>query len=381
MSDRKLATIQKIVSLTPIPDADKIETARVLNWDVVVKKGEFSVGNLAIYIEVDSFVPTQIAPFLTKEGKTAQEFKGVVGERIRTCRLKKQLSQGLILPLPTEYTKLSEGDDVTEKLGIIKYDTENVEEKQQEIKQTKFTKLLMKYSITRFLFGHLILSRNKGFKSTFPTYIVSKSDENRIQNLTRDFSTWKGTSDWSITEKLDGQSATFFLKRTRLKRTRFLLLKNSLFGVCSRNVWIKTSNYLSAYWTIAKKYNIEKILKSLRHDFAIQGEIIGPRIQGNKYKRNDLEFYVYTIRNISTGRYLNNQEIKDFCDYAHLKTVPMLSMDFTIPETIDEIVKSADGESVLEKGVIREGVVIRNNKYPKTSFKAISNEFLLKWKL
>ena len=103
---RKMARIVKIDAINPIPDADAIEVATVGGWKVVVKKGEYSVGQLAIYCEIDSFIPTTIASFLTKPGHTPKVYEGVEGERLRTVKLRRQLSQGLLLPLEILKDKL-----------------------------------------------------------------------------------------------------------------------------------------------------------------------------------------------------------------------------------------------------------------------------------
>ena len=381
MSERKLASIQKIVSLTAIPGADKIETARVLNWDVVVKKDQFKVGDLVVYIEIDSFVPNSLAPFLTKEGKEPREYESIKGERLRTVRLKSQISQGLILPIPETLKKVKEDSDVSEELGIIKYDVENPEEKVPE-KQNKVFKFLMKKKWFRITIGNRILSWKSGIKGGFPSHLISKSDETRIQGLVREFPTWGGTSGWSVSEKLDGQSATYFIE----VKKQFVFFKKYLFGVCSRNMIVKKPNN-GNHWTVAKKYDIESILKNIEKKtgkgLVIQGEIIGGKVQGNRYKRSELEFYIFTIKDVSTGVYYNNEDIENFCSkfwqqLFPLKHVPYLNHNYSVPETIDEIVAFADGESAIEKGVIREGVVIRNNANPRISFKAISNKFLLK---
>jgi len=111
MTERKLASIQKIVSISPIEGADAIEVARVLNWDIVVKKGEFSVGDLATYFEIDSFIPTALAPFLTKPGHFPKTYNSAEGEKLRTIRLRGALSQGLLLPLSAIGTIETIGDE------------------------------------------------------------------------------------------------------------------------------------------------------------------------------------------------------------------------------------------------------------------------------
>jgi tRNA-binding EMAP/Myf-like protein len=376
ISFRKLASIQKIVSIRSILGADKIEAARVLNWDVVVKKNDYKVGDLVIFIEIDSFVPNSIAPFLTKEGKKPREYNGVSGERLKTVKMKGQISQGLILPISYINKEIEEGEDVTKLLGIIKYDVENKEESDvsssnNKLMKNKFFKFLMKSFIFRILIGNFIIKLMSRKVSGFPSHIIPKTDETRIQNLTNTFEEkWKGTSGWGVSEKLDGQSVTLFLKSNCFFGRKY--------GICSRNLLLKNPSNMGSYFTVSEKYEIEKKLRKLKSDYAIQGEIIGGKIQGNKYKRSEYELYVFSIRKLNDGKYLNNDEIRDFCRQHNLNHVPFIDYDFTLPLTIDEILKMANGESKLEKGVLREGLVFRNNNNPRISFKAISNDFLLK---
>lgn len=373
MSERTLASIQKIVSITPIPDADKIETARVLNWDVVVKKGEFKVDDMVVYIEIDSFVPTEIAPFLTSKGKEPRMYEGISGERLKFVKLRKQVSMGLILPIPKEW-RVKEGIDVSKDLGIIKYDVVENSEEKVVTKANPVFKYLMHYKIFRNTIGKIVLSIKSRPKSDFRTDIIPKSDEERIQGLVREFDEWKGTSNWSVTEKLDGQSVTYIVKTKRFLK----IFKTKEFIVCSRNLRLKKPDNTS-YWKIAKANDLENKMKSLKFDCAIQGEIIGQGIQKNKYKVDGLDLYVYRVRKIDgdNSAYLSDSKIVTFTNSIGLKTVPIVYENFTMPQTIDEIVKMAEGKSKLIERE-REGLVFKWNVFPKKSFKAISNKFLEK---
>ena len=167
MSERKLATIRKIAEVRSIENADKIQAYRVDGWFVVDSVDKYKVGDLVTYIEIDSFVPHELAPFLSK-GKEPREFEGVKGERLRTIRLKGQVSQGLLLPITHEvnvawshnffnfegFKPLEEGDDVTATLGILKYEK----------------------PLPAALTGTA--------KGNFPSFIP-KTDQERIQNLSR----------------------------------------------------------------------------------------------------------------------------------------------------------------------------------------------------
>ncbi len=335
MSERKLATIRKIAAIEPIEGADAIEVAVVDGWKVVVKKGEFQVNSLACYVEIDAWIPTELAPFLSK-GKEPREFEGVKGERLRTVKLRGQISQGLLLPLSTVvFFDLEdiEGTDVTDVLGIIKWEKP------------------MNAQLAGMARGN------------FPV-LVPKTDQERIQNLTRSFEQYQQDT-WSITEKLDGSSCTFYLD------------DEDVFHVCSRNLDLKEDE-ANSFWKVARKFQIEDVMRrNFMKGMAIQGEMIGEGIQGNQYK-TQLDFYVYDMYNTHTGQYILPIQLKAACERLGLKHVPILCEATEIKEqTIQSLLEYAEGKSVLN-GSNREGVVFKSNTVHDRSFKAISNSWLLK---
>lgn len=341
---RKMATIRKIDSIRPIPDADAIECAVVGGWTVVVKKGEFNAGDLAVYCEIDSFIPTEIAPFLTKPGQWAKEFEGVEGERLRTVKLRGQLSQGLLLPLSifldkglaNDFCQMS-GDDVSDLLGIKKYEA----------------------PIPAQLAGEV--------KGMFPSFIP-KTDQERIQNLKSELEVWKTEGEhWEVTEKLDGSSMTVYIRDGQV-------------GVCSRNLELKR-NSDNSLWKAAIKQNLEeKLVKYSEFDsdfsIALQGELIGEGVQGNPYKIKGQEFYIFDIYDIAAGQYYTPTDRVGFITENGLLHVPVMDGGF-IQDDIEGILKGAEGKSELNSQTEREGIVFK--RYDGTaSFKAISNKFLLK---
>ena len=337
MSERKLATIRKIAAIEPIEGADAIEVAVVDGWKVVVKKGEFQVDSLACYVEIDAWIPTELAPFLSK-GKEPREFEGVKGERLRTVKLRGQLSQGLLLPIPEDTIKgaghlVAEGLDLTEHLGILKWERP------------------MNAQLAGMARGN------------FPA-LVPKTDQERIQNLTRSFEQYQLDS-WSITEKLDGSSCTFYLD------------DEDVFHVCSRNLDLKEDE-ANSFWKVARKFQIEDIMRrNSMLGMAIQGEMIGEGIQGNQYK-TQLDFYVYDMYNTHTGQYILPVQLKAACERLGLKHVPILCEATEIKEqTIESILTFAEGKSILN-GSEREGLVFKSNTVHDRSFKAINNKWLLK---
>lgn len=338
MSERKLATIRKIAEVRAIPDADKICAYRVDGWWLVDSIGKYQVDDLVVYLEVDSFVPNELAPFLSK-GKEPREYEGIKGERLRTVKLRGQLSQGLLLPLQTVYELPSTtncdvlGDDVTEALGILKWERP------------------MNAQLAGMARGN------------FPA-LVPKTDQERIQNLTRSFAEYQ-LDTWSITEKLDGSSCTFYLDA------------EGEFHVCSRNLDLKEDE-ANSFWKVARKFQIEDVMRrNFMKGMAIQGEMIGEGIQGNQYKVQ-LDFYVFDMYNTVTAQYILPVQLKAACERLGLKHVPIINENATlVEETIESVLAQAEGKSMLN-GSNREGLVWKSNTVHDRSWKSISNSWLLK---
>jgi RNA ligase (TIGR02306 family) len=334
--ERKLASIRKISDLSPIEGADKIEVATIDGWKVVVAKDvNHKVGDLVVYCEVDSFLPIREEfEFLRKSSH--KKMGDQEGFRLKTIRLRGQLSQGLILPihiLPFGEA-FHEGQDVTEVLGIVKYEP----------------------PVPAELAGKV--------KGLFPSFL-RKTDEERVQNLTSEYEEYR-TSDhkFYVTEKLDGSSATFYLR-------------NGEFGVCSRNLELLETEG-NTFWKVARELNLENKMKSLGKNISIQAELIGESVQGNPYKIKGQTIRCFNLYNIDTQEYSSLTEFKDTVEMLGLETVPVLDTNFKLPDTIDELLKFADSKSELNPNYDREGIVIRTLDR-KISFKVISNKFLLKY--
>lgn len=342
-TERKLATIRRITALDAIPGADKIEVATVDGWRVVVKKDSFKVNELAVFCEVDSWVPTTVAPFLTKPGHTPKEFEGVAGERLRTVKLRGQLSQGLLLKISDMvetagcWSQVTEGDDVSEWLGVVKWEK----------------------PIPANMVGVM--------RGNFPTKL-QKTDQPRIQNLSRELEKWIAEGAvWEVTEKLDGTSSTFWLD------------EDGVFHVCSRNVdLVEDTNNL--YWQVAKKYCIEEKLRMCGaelHGVAIQGEICGPGIQGNQYGLTEPTLYVFALFESQTGTYCDSDNRQAIVKYLGLQHAPILGRVNTDDEySVQKLLEIAKGTSVIN-GSVREGLVFQKVDDPSVSFKAINNDWLL----
>lgn len=334
---RKMASIRVIDDIRPIEGADAIECAVIGGWTVVVKKGEFSVGEQAIYCEIDSWIPTELAPFLSK-GKEPREFEGIKGERLRTVKLRGQLSQGLLLPLePTcanIASELFDGLDVSFPLNIIKWER----------------------PMNAQLAGMA--------KGNFPS-LIPKTDQERAQNLVKEIlAANEAGMSFEITEKLEGSSMTVY----KIGDT---------FGVCSRNLDLKEDGG-TTFWEVARRDNIEEKMNAVDEfwQFAIQGELIGPGIQGNIYKLAAPYFFVFDVYDITNGKYLDPVHRRALVERMGLKHVPVLLVDKDLGVgSVEEILQWAEGKSTLAD-TEREGIVFKQNVGGMT-FKAISNKYLL----
>lgn len=355
---RKLASIQRIAEIRDIPEADRIVAYRVGGWWLVDQRNAYQVGNLVVYCEVDSWIPTELAPFLSK-GNEPREFNGVKGERLRTIRLRGQISQGLILPVSVfgeveinffnegnrwaigvipegeyDYKEfIFEGDDVTERLGIQKWDA----------------------PIPAQLAGVA--------RGAFPGFIP-KTDQERVQNLTAEYSQWLAWGlTWEVTEKLDGSSMTVYVYSDDE-------------GVCSRNLDLLESD-TNSLWRVARRENLIVKIRSTGRNLALQGELVGEGIQGNRYAISGQDFRLFDIYDIDRGEYLAPAERRALAEELGIPHVPVLSTEQKCLDSVEDILALADGASTANSQTTREGLVFKS-KCGQASFKAISNAWLLK---
>lgn len=343
---RTLASVQTVNTVEAIPNADAIEKVRVLGWWVVVKKGEFAPGNKIVYCEIDSLLPER-AEF---EFLRASSFKPATGElpagfRIKTVKLRGQVSQGICFPLGVlpEGAPTDEGADVTDLLGVRKWEA----------------------PIPASLAGRV--------KGGFPGFLP-KTDETRVQVLEPVLARHRGR-EFFVTEKLDGTSFTAFWRA-------------GAFGVCSRNLQLDTADDTSSLVRLAKALDLETKLRAFaeRHgyDVAIQGEVIGPGVQGNKYALASLELRAFNVFDVSASRYLSRAETLRAVSELGITPVPDLGT-LVLDHSVDALVALSEGTSVLNPKAQREGVVLRplvevDDEYlGRLSFKAINPKFLLKY--
>ena len=324
---RKMASVQRVLEKKPIPDADKICAYRVNGWWVVDKKGAYEVGDLVVYCEVDSWIPHTLAPFLTKPGHYPREYLGVEGERLRTVKLKGQLSQGLLLPLVEDNSE--EGQDFSEILGITKWED------------------------TRYM-------ANMDARGNFPDFIP-KTDQERVQNLDRTLEKYFGQS-FEVTVKRDGSSLTAFVNGEES-------------GVCSRNVNLKETED-SAFWAAANSLSLIPKILSTGRNLALQGELMSQKIQGNYEKVQGIEWNCFDIYDIDTQEYLLPKERRELCKQLRIPHIKVVEEDFVLCHNVDQLLEMAEGPGI-NPGVQREGLVLKANTSHGISFKAVSNSYLL----
>ena len=401
---RELVYVVRIDEIKPIEGKDRVECAVVGGWTVMVRKGQFKPGDLGIYFEIDSKVPEK-EPFMFLEGK---HFK------IKTQKYKTPSgyfwSQGLLMSAEDFGWKLHndtifmgdglddyviEKDFLTEKLGVTYADADDnkrkaksadkyklMAQRRPDIFKKKWAQWMMRRNwgkkIMFFFFG-----KKKDKKSQWPAW-VKKTDEERVQNMP-----WilQDKSEWFATEKIDGTSTTFTMKGYGRKREFYTCSRNVVFDKPDKNCYYETN----VYTEMCEKYNMENVLDCLMTFFenanhrdvefvTIQGETYGEGIQKRDYGLKGHDFMAF---NLIVG--FKDGEVKRFnpsvmttilTNYG-IPCVPIVNEYFILPDTVDELLAIATDKSAIDGGM-REGLVFRSSDGER-SFKAVSNEFLMKY--
>ena len=393
---RELAYIVTIDEIKPIPGYDRVEHARTNGWWVIVKKDQFKIGDLAIYIEVDARVPAE-EPFMFLEKRN---FK------IKTQKMCKVLSQGLLMaPSDFKWVTMEDyntheiyisrgvgsnffvGDPVTDVLKITYADEADNKRKANSVDKYKLM-AQRKPNIFKKPWARWMMKREWGRKIMFAFFgkkkdkkngwpqEVSKTDEERIQNMPYIL---EDKTPWIATEKVDGSSATYHIRRGKRNKHEFF--------VCSRNVVQDTPDrpyYYDSniYWEMEQKYHIKDVLTQMLNDFpaaewiTIQGEVFGPSVQKRTYNLKERDFRAFNLIFSSCGRVgtlVMTQTLKKY----GIPCVPVVDENFILPDTVEELLNIATDNSAIDGGM-REGLIFRSRDGSR-SFKAVSNEFLLKY--
>jgi len=365
---RKLASIEKITSLELIKDKDRIELATILGWHVIVGKGDFKVGDLVVYVEYDVLLPIKPEFEFLRSRTYSKKFNGF---RIRNMKMAGVQSEGIVFPMdilprwvPAGIIKsYTEGQDISEVLGVQKYDLEAL----QEVEKAKVSKNpIFKYMMRYKWFRRLNLSSKP--KKGYPEG-VTKSDETNIQVK---FGSLRNKGyRYYTTEKLEGQAFCY------------TVIKNK-FSVFSHN-FNKGKRDNSNWWNAAIAFDIEKKMKNFMRIYAIknmsiQGELVGPGIQKNIYKFSKITPYIFNATNLDDKKDFSFADLKLFCNYTNLNIVPILNENIKLCRTSDGILKEAEGKSKLLSTQEREGVVWRAlDQNVKVSFKAKGKKYENWW--
>lgn len=399
---RKLASVVKIDQLYPIEGADRIVRATMVGkgWNVVVANGEFKTGDLAVYMEIDSYLPADDAryeflrdrclrKFVSKSGTVLRE-----GLKITTIKLKGVVSQGLLIPLDKfpEITGTIEDkpDGKTVFKNVVRETTKD-ENDNDVFTDVQVEEELLGADVTKLLnvshydeIAEALRPKTGGGGglsgdaiSLFPDAYARRTDEERLQNLGNWFNTMKGRL-WEVTAKFDGTSTSVFYSPT--------IDSEMPFGVCSRNNRLKEftdAGTMPVYWQMARKYDLESKLKShyekTGQELVVQAETVGCGINGNRDFYTEHEMYVFRIWDVKEQKFLTPAVRRAFCKEYNLPHVQVIkeSMDFFNEiTTMEDALKFAEGKTL--RGNEREGVVLKTcDDGPVLSFKIVSNTYLL----
>lgn len=343
MTERAMAKVVKLDDVIKHENSDNLELAIVGGWQVIIKKGEFKAGDWAVYCEVDSFLPEGNPAWDFLMARGTKEMNGVRGHVLKSIKLRKELSQGLVLPLYlVDHSALIEkcpidNEDVSELLGISKYEPP------------------------------VNPNMNAQAKGTFPSWI-QKTDEERIQNLKLQVENDWAHMEFYLHEKLDGSSFTAYVR-------------DGVFGVCSRNQELKVDDH-NPWCDMARSLNLQELMLHYCEfrkidNLVIQGELIGHGMNGNKYLMPDRKLFLFTAQH--NGKRVHHQALEQTALCLGIPMVPLLHISRYM--SVKDHLEAANAlRSTINPEVLAEGYVARSVTDSCISFKVISNEWLLKYK-
>ena len=405
-NERELAYVVIVDAITPIEGYDRVELAHVGGWTIVVGKGEFKAGDPAIYFEIDSKLP-EVEPFINMEFLAKKRYK------IKTQKMCRSLSQGLLMSaanfgwtieevefdLGQFYPVIKDNNNVfhfiddesrflTKQLGVTYYVAEDNIRKANSVDKyekmiSRHKKLfshqpfcfLIKHKIGRkFLF--VFFGKKKDKKSQWPVHICAKTDVERIQNMM-----WvlEDKHPYVATEKVDGSSFTIAAERTQFGKIKYY--------VCSRNVVFENENQKcfydsNIYFEMFVKYNLKEKITRILNDLnldnvAIQAEVYGTNVQKRDYSIKERRIAVFHI--VSNGQKFPMDQVVNICDHYELPHVPIVSYNYILPDTIEELQKFVESAPSALDGKEKEGIVFYDKETGQRYFKFVSPEFLMKY--
>ena len=401
--ERELAYVVIIDGIEPIPGYDRVEHAIVGGWRVIVQKGQFKVGDPAIYFEIDSRVPSDRECFAFLEKRNY---------KVKTLKMCKTISQGLLIHADdfgwttgdgSEFTVKSpyiiddehivhfatgESRFLTKKLGVTYADDEDNARKAAPVDKYKkmaqrhaalFKKPWARWMMRRewgkklmfFLFG-----KNKDKKNTWPSHIAQKTDVERIQNCI-----WllNDKQPYVASEKVDGSSFSAMAERGRFGKIKYY--------VCSRNIVFDNPNAecfysQNVYYEAWDKYNLKEIITKILNDYnlpnvAIQAEIYGNDIQKRDYSTKEHKMAVFHI--VSNCVKFPMDKVVEICEKYGLPHVPIVDDNYIFPDTIEELQEYVESEPSKIDGLAREGIVFYDKATGAQYVKFVSPNFLMKY--
>lgn len=406
-NERELCYVVMIDAIEPIVGSDNCEAAVVGGWRVMVRKGTFQAGDLAVYFEIDSKVDTSKPEFAFME-----KYHGKVKTQKYTFGGKNPgfFSQGLIMPVtdfgwelgysgqfsgdfPLIKTNngnevLTEGDFLTARLGVVyAVDDDNKRKARRNPDAAinaalarhpgiakKYGKFIKNHKAARAIF--LFLFGKKRDNRSWPSHIAAKTDVERIQNMI-----WilQDKQPYVATEKIDGSSCSVMAERGKFGKIKYY--------ICSRNVVFEDENQPcyydeNIYFEAYKKYNLKEKITQILNDYnlpnvALQMEVFGSKIQKRDYSLNEHQAMVFHI--VSNGIKMPMDKVVEICEKYDLPHVPIIDDNFIFPDTIDELQKYVEGEGSKVDGKPREGIVFYDKATGQQYTKFVSPEFLLKF--
>jgi len=398
---RRMVTLRVVKDLLPIEGADAIEIALIDGWKVVVKKGEFKIGDPCLYFEIDSFLQDGVPAWQFLVDKSARTFNGVKGHKLRTIKLKGQISQGLVLAPSTLGIdeNVDPATDFDALLGVVKYDPPLPAQLVGQA-QGLFPSFIKKTDQERCqnlgddIFGYedrLVPFDIGKIPVEALDAMIAKGDLRDVDGVFYKVLRAKASPDdvYEITMKLDGSSMTAFVVNTLDENG---VVNGARVGVCSRNLELKVNDENSENAFVKKLIESGLNVALLQfhaesgRQIAVQGELMGPNIQGNREELKTTEFFVFDVYDIDRGFQIPPFLRLDVFDRlvqlgAKIKHVPIIESCVKLPElgikSVDDLLKRAEGPSL--KHAFREGDVYKRMD-GQFSFKAISNLFLAKEK-
>ena len=382
---RALAYTARCGEISPIEGADRIELMKVLGWNVIVKKGEFTEGDLCVFFEIDSKLP---------EAEWS-EFMAAKHYKVKTMKLGKfgVISQGLALPMSSFDVEIpnEENVDVTALLGV-KYsvDEDNVRKASGVSKRAKYDSMAARHKnlfkrhpfrwLMRRSWGRKLLfiffGKKKDNPRAWPSHIAPKTDVERIQNCI-----WvlENKKPYVATEKVDGSSCSIMAERKKFGKIKQY--------VCSRNVVFDTENApcfydSNVYFEAYQKYNLkEKIVQIMKdynfNNIAIQCEVYGNGIQKRDYSVPDHQIAVFHI--VTNQKKLPMDTVVEICEKYDLPHVAIIDDNYILPDTLDELQSFVESTPSVIDGQMKEGIVFYDKETGQEYFKFVSPNYLMKY--